>query len=482
MILKGSQRAGGADLATHLSNEYDNERVEIAQVRGTAARDLHGAFAEYEAVAAGTRCKEPLYSLAINPSAPLSREQYMAAIDHIEGKLGLTGQPRAVILHVKNGREHCHVVWSRIDLDNMRAVSLSHDRMKLRTCARELAHAYGLTLPAGLAEDRGDARFEKNRDVTFAEKAMSEASGLTPEQRRKDITALFRSSDSAEAFRAGLERAGYVLAQGERRAYVAVDRAGHVHALARQIDGARTKEVKARLAGLPAENLPTVEAAKAQQIARQQAIDERLREQARARGAKSAADLKAKQEARRRRQIEGKRQQLAITHAAERMALHAAHKAEEGKLFNIIAGRMFALFERVPALRSVIAHLRRNPAINAAERHRIEEEALDRRHAREQKGLDRSAAALDKIEARERRGLVRDLVQQARVEDQLRLAQTVRHEREARQTADDITTVKPVAEQRGTADERSARMQERLRQARERPSGPRRSGPGWAHE
>lgn len=144
MILKGRQRAGGADLTTHLSNEYDNdnERVELAHVRGTVPNDLHGAFAEIVAVAAGTRCKEPLYSLTINPASPLTREQYLATIDHIEGKLGLAGQPRAVVFHVKTGREHCHVVWSRIDLD----------RMKLRTCARELAHAYGLSLPPGLPE------------------------------------------------------------------------------------------------------------------------------------------------------------------------------------------------------------------------------------------------------------------------------------------------------------------------------------------
>lgn len=468
MILKGNQRAGAADLATHLSNEYDNERVEITQVRGTVADDLHGAFAEIEAIASGTRCKEPLYSLAINPSAPISRDQYMAAIDHIEGKLGLAGQPRAVIFHVKNGREHCHVVWSRTDLDNMRSIGLSHDRMKLRTCARELAHAYGLTLPAGLAEDRGDARFEKNRDVNYAERSMAEASGLTPEQRRADITALFRSSDSAESFRAGLERAGYILAQGERRAYVVVDRAGHVHALARQIDGTRTKDVKARLAELPAEALPTVEQAQAQQQARQSAVDERLREKARARGAKSAADLKTKQETRRRRHIEEKRQQLVITHAGERMTLHAAQKAEDGRLFNILAGRLLDLFDRVPALRSVIAHLRRNPSINAAERHRIEDEALDRRHDRECLAIDRRAAALDKIESRERRGLIRDLVKQARVEDQLREAQGEQRQRELRETIRDLT-----------ADERRQRTMERLAEARQRPSGPRRSRPGW---
>lgn len=49
MILKGNQRTGGRDLATYLSNEYDNERIEVASVRGTVADDLHGAFAEYEA-------------------------------------------------------------------------------------------------------------------------------------------------------------------------------------------------------------------------------------------------------------------------------------------------------------------------------------------------------------------------------------------------------------------------------------------------
>ena len=64
MILKGSQRAGGSDLATHLMNSFDNELVEIAELYGTVAGDLHGAFAEMEAVAAGTRAENYLYSLS----------------------------------------------------------------------------------------------------------------------------------------------------------------------------------------------------------------------------------------------------------------------------------------------------------------------------------------------------------------------------------------------------------------------------------
>lgn len=464
MILKGSQRAGGRDLATHLANEYDNERIELASVRGTVADDLHGAFAEYEAVAAGTRCVKPLYSLSINPSAPLSRAQYMAAIDHIEDKLGLTGQPRAIVFHVKDGREHCHAVWSRIDIETMKAIPISHDHMKLRTCARELAHAYGLTLPHGLAEDRGDARFEKTRDISFAERAMAEASGITPEARRTAITTLYRNSDSAESFRVGLERAGYILAEGERRACVVVDRAGHVHALARQIDGVRSRELKARLAGLPPVNLPNVEQARAQQAQHDKALAERLREKARARGAKSAADLAAKQDARRRKIIDGKRQALEVIQRAEKLSLHAAHKAEQGKLFNKLAGRVFALVDRVPGLCSVILPLRRNPSINAEERHRIENEALERRHAREQRSVDRRARALDMIDARERRGLIRDLVRQTRADDIAREAQTRQREDEIRDTATDIT--------RDSREERRARMQAQLAEARRKSQDP----------
>lgn len=237
--------------------------------------------------------------------------------------------------------------------------------------------------------------------------------------------------------------------------------------------------MKARLASLPAENLPTVAAAQTQQAARQQAVDERLREKARQRGAKSAADLKSKQETRRRRAIDAKRQELAMLHTSERLSLHAAHKAEQDRLFNVIAGKVFALFERVPALRSVIAHLRRNPAINAAERHRLEDEALDRRHERESRAIGRREAALDKIEARERRGLIRDLVKQTRVDDVERQAQTEQREREVRETAHDITAEKTGHEQRSAADERRARMQERLAQARQKPAGPRRGQPGW---
>ena len=402
MILKGNQRAGGDELANHLMNAFDNEHIEVAQVRGTVADDLHGAFGEYEAHAAGTRCREPLYSLSINPSAPISRDQYYTAIDRIEQRIGLSGQARAVVFHVKHGREHCHVVWSRIDTAKMRAVQLSHDRQKLRAVARELAIEFGLPLPEGLEQDlRADRKLK--REKTLAEQAQAKETGVTPEQRRAEITETFRRSDSPEAFRAALKEKGYILARGDKRAFVVIDRFGKVHSLARQIDGVRTRDLNPHLEPMSA-SIPDVDTAK-QALARETA-DTKARIDARvARRMKELSRELAARQKTRRQKLDISRQEMNTLQGGERMSLHAAHKSESGKSFSRAAGLVFALFDRVPGLRSVIAPLRRNPRINPAERQRIEQEALSRRHQREQFILERRFKALDRLESRERRSL-----------------------------------------------------------------------------
>lgn len=409
MILKGNQRSGGADLATHLMNEFDNERIEVAQIRGTVADHLHGAFAEYEALAAGTRCKEPLYSLSINPSAPLSRKQYDAAIDRIEQRLGLSGHARAVVFHVKHGREHAHVVWCRIDSVKMRAAQLSHDRQKLRSLAKELALEFGLSLPDGLAQDKGADRARK-KEQTLAEKANADETGITPVQRRAEITEAYRRSDSAEAFRAALKEKGYILAHGDKRVHVVVDRFGKVHSLARQIDGVRTRELKKKLASIDHE-LGDIDSVKADVNKRAAAAKVRVDQRVNRAMAERAAKLSAQHKARRHR-LDGRAQKLATTHGSERMSFNAAHKSEAGKPFARAAGAIFALFDRVPGLRSVIAPLRRNPKINPAERHRIEREALERRHQRERLVLERRYKALGRLETRELRSLETEIRRQ----------------------------------------------------------------------
>lgn len=75
----------------------------------------------------------------------------------------------------------------------------------------------------------------------------------------KAITELWQGSDDGRSFSAGLERAGYELARG-KRGYVVIDHAGEIHSLTRQIEGARKKDVAARLGNqLPLERLPDAE-------------------------------------------------------------------------------------------------------------------------------------------------------------------------------------------------------------------------------
>lgn len=57
MILKGSQRGGARQLATHLLRTDENDHVEVVSLRGFVSGDLRGALREAEAVARGTRCK-----------------------------------------------------------------------------------------------------------------------------------------------------------------------------------------------------------------------------------------------------------------------------------------------------------------------------------------------------------------------------------------------------------------------------------------
>lgn len=95
MIPFASQRGGGQDLATHLMNEHDNEYMELADLRGAIADDIHGAFAEWEAQASAmTKCTNYLYSLSVNPDSaqgPMPRELFEDYIVCVEQSLGLVG-------------------------------------------------------------------------------------------------------------------------------------------------------------------------------------------------------------------------------------------------------------------------------------------------------------------------------------------------------------------------------------------------------
>ena len=134
MILYASQRAGTKELAAHLLNGDENDHITVHEVRGFISLDLAGALREIEAISRGTRCQQFLFSVSLNPPeyADVPVEDFEAALDEIERKLNLVDQPRIIVFHEKNGRRHCHCVWSRLRWSEHthRMIAVNMERVK----------------------------------------------------------------------------------------------------------------------------------------------------------------------------------------------------------------------------------------------------------------------------------------------------------------------------------------------------------------
>lgn len=255
MILKGSQRGGAMNLATHLMNDQDNDHVTLYDMRGFVADDLHGALAEAYAISKGTKCTQFLFSLSFNPpkdEIAATEEQFLDAIEKAEEKLGLDNQPRAIVFHEKEGRRHAHVVWSRINAETMTAINLPHFKRKLTSLSRELYLEHGWALPDGLRRDGGKSPL----NFTLDEWQQAKRLKLDPREIKQSFIEAWERSDSAKAFKHALEERGYFLARGDRRGFVAIDINGEIFSVPRWI-GIKTKDVKSKL-GDP-EQLPSVQ-------------------------------------------------------------------------------------------------------------------------------------------------------------------------------------------------------------------------------
>ena len=263
MIIKGTSCAGASRLAAHLTRTDTNERAEVKDIRGVAAEDLLGALREMESVAAGARTTKPFYHGSINTreNERLTDEQRMHAIDKLEAALGLTGQARVIVIHEKEGREHCHIVWSRIDLDRMAAISDSHNYRKHEEVARALEKEFGFERVQGAHIER-DGQPRPARTPSHREMLQAERTGLDTQQARELMTGIWNTTKNGKEFQSALEKQGWILARGDRRDFVAIDPGGGVHSLARRIEGARAADVRERFADIDPRDLQSVAEAK----------------------------------------------------------------------------------------------------------------------------------------------------------------------------------------------------------------------------
>lgn len=383
MILKASQRGGPLQLADHLLNddENENDHVTLYELSGFVSSDLRGAMQEVVAIAKGTRCRQPIFSMSINPpqEAVVEIDILIEAADRAGKAIGLESHPRAIVIHEKKGRRHAHVVWSRIDAEQMTALNLPFFKTKLNGLSKELYLENGWELPDGYRENG----WKNPLNFTLAEWQQARRHDLDPREIKQLFQTTYQQADSLKAFSGGLEDRGFFLARGDRRGFVAIDLNGEVYSVAR-FAGLKAKDLSARF-GSP-DTLPDVAQTKdrlkklknlkvqallaAEKKYRKDA-EKPLREQLRmlvSHHRKERATLNDKQSARR---------------VAESQVRAGRFRRGLGAIADILTGRLFA--QRKENEQEALEHARRD---------RIQRETLVRQQIEERRELMRRQDAL----------------------------------------------------------------------------------------
>lgn len=263
MILHGNQRGGGRNLALHLLKP-ENDHVELHSIRGFVSDNLVDAFKESHAISRGTKARQHLYSLSLNPprDADVPTETFIDAVERAEIALGLESQPRAIVFHEKRGsdgvsRRHAHAVWSRVDGQTMKAIQISFPKRKLKALSQALYLENGWEMPAGF----GDPRLSDPRNYTMAQWQQAKRAGKNPKLIKAVFQGAWKGSDTQEAFERALKSRGYFLARGDRRGFVALDHRCEVYSVAKWC-GVKAREVREKLDN--PDQLPGVTEAKVQ--------------------------------------------------------------------------------------------------------------------------------------------------------------------------------------------------------------------------
>jgi hypothetical protein len=265
MIAKGNLHAHGVKLAAYLTTSTGDERAELVELRGFAATNIRDAFIDVQMQAAATRATKPFFHAYVR--APegegVSRDLWREFADRLETQLGFEQQPRAVAFHHgADGETHMHIAWSRIDMVSLTAIDPGLYKNKMKGLCRDFEKEFGLT---EVANERGADVKTKSADRPEFE--QSRRLGTDLKAIRNTIQECWQSADSGQAFAAALEQQGLILARGDRRDFVVIDREGGDHALSKRITGSTAADTRARMADIDRASLPGVDDAKAAQRA-----------------------------------------------------------------------------------------------------------------------------------------------------------------------------------------------------------------------
>lgn len=151
MIIKSHVRGGFRAAATYLKAVGENEKTRLVDLGDPSIGTLDEAFRRMWEVSATTRARKPLHHVSINPHKDerLTDGQVLRICARLEEKYGYrhAEHQRVIVEHVKDGRQHFHVMWNRVSLDSGRPAWPGHHWRKSKEAAREMEVELGLKRP-----------------------------------------------------------------------------------------------------------------------------------------------------------------------------------------------------------------------------------------------------------------------------------------------------------------------------------------------
>ena len=276
MIVKGRSRGDGGQLAEYLLNFEKNENVmvlETAVYHDNEVLAIHESLTGFDYVTGLTKGTKGLYHAQVSPEAheanrALESADWIRAADILGEKLGLEAQPRVLVLHEKDGKMHAHVVWQRTDTERGILISDSNNYAKheyaSRADGRRIRPPLGarpIHRPRPRPRERSvsgprpghDSQTQtyqpKNHDHAATQQA--ERTKMSPQTRKAEIAALWRQSDSGQAFVAAIHQAGYELVQGDAKPIHMLAKDGELYDLRRSMRGIKKDEYPRATCGVP---------------------------------------------------------------------------------------------------------------------------------------------------------------------------------------------------------------------------------------
>lgn len=201
------------------------------------------------------------FSLSWHPQQnPDQDTMLMAAYEALE-RLDLQEHESIIVAHNDCKHKHIHIVTCLVHPETGKICAPSYDRLTLSTWAEEMERMdNNIVCPQRVINNelrRNNARHDRQLAlVKYKEKQLDIAD---------EIQQLYNQFDTGLAFQSALKTKGYILAKGDRRGFVLIDKNEKVYSLSRQLKGQWAKDIKKRLQDIITE-LPDIRDTKRQAI------------------------------------------------------------------------------------------------------------------------------------------------------------------------------------------------------------------------